>query len=71
VNGLRDIVAANAAKNGKQALMFTVYVSVDPEVIKELLEEPDPDLAQVVGGEIQSNLESVAYVDQVIVRQKF
>jgi tagatose-1,6-bisphosphate aldolase len=71
MKGLGQIIAENARAAGKEALAFTVYVTVDPIAIANTLYKwDDRSPEQVVADEIASNLESVHYVESITVRRK-
>ena len=61
-----QMFADRASAGGKLALVFTVYLVVDPRVVTDSTERPGDELAAaVVRDEIASNLESVPYVQIV------
>lgn len=71
MNGLGDIIAQNARKAGKEALAFSVYIVVDPSAVRDSVEDTDQrSVEQIVADEIESNLTSLDYVEQVVVRKK-
>jgi hypothetical protein len=71
MNSLGDLIARNARAAGKEPLAFTVYVSVDPEAVRASQHKSDPrPVHEVVADEIESNLESLDYVDQAVVRKR-
>jgi hypothetical protein len=66
-----DIIVANARASGKDAYAFTVYVIVDPAVVRQSQGHGDHRTPQdVVADEIESNLDSVPYVDHVVIRRR-
>ena len=66
----RDIIPANARAAGQGLVALTVYVVVDLDSVTSSRAAGDGrSVAQVVADEIRSNLESVDYVDQVLVRR--
>lgn len=62
MNGLGEIIAANAIKRGNRAFSYTVHVEVKPQ--------PEGMIEDILRDEIASNLESLPYVMAVVVRQK-
>jgi len=70
MRGRRDIIRANARAAGQGLVACTVYVVVDLDAVTSSRAAGDNrSVAQVVADEIRSNLESVNYVDQVLVRR--
>ena len=66
-----EIMAETARAEGKLALVFTVYLVIDPKAISQCDEYRDERaMAAVVRNEIASNLESVRYVHSIRVRRR-
>ena len=70
MRGRSDLIRANARAAGQGLVALTVYVVVDLDAVTSSRAAGDArSVAQVVADEIRSNLASVDYVDQVLVRR--
>jgi hypothetical protein len=71
VNGLGEIIARNARAAGKEPLAFTLHIVVDPKAVRETVDDADGrSIEQIVSDEIESSLDSLDYVESVVVRKK-